>query len=117
VSIVDAIKLETVGRIDTGKGPVRIAITPDGGRIGFPLFHENAVQIADTKARAVTHTVPVGKQPAGTTMSSDGELLFVSCEQEGLVYVISVADGEILSTIATGDGPDAMACLDLAEAS
>jgi YVTN family beta-propeller protein len=115
VSIVDAVKYEVVGRIDTGQGPVRIAITPEGGRIAFPLFHENAVQIADTTTRLVTHTVPVGKQPAGTTMSSDGELLFVSCELERKVYVLSVADGEVLTTISTGEGPDAMACLDQAE--
>jgi hypothetical protein len=50
-------------------------------------------------------------------MSADGEVLFVSCEHERRVYVISVADGEILSTIETGEGPDAMACLDETEVS
>jgi YVTN family beta-propeller protein len=115
VSIVDAVKYEVVGRIDTGQGPVRIAITPEGGRIAFPLFHQDAVQIADTATRMVTYTVPVGKQPAGTTMSRDGELLFVSCELERTVYVLSVSDGEVLATISTGEGPDAMACLELTE--
>ena len=66
VSIVDAIQLETIGRIDTGRGPVRIAMTPDGGRIAFPLFHQDAVQVADTRTRSIVHTIPVGKQPAGT---------------------------------------------------
>jgi YVTN family beta-propeller protein len=115
VSIVDTVKYEVVGRIDTGQGPVRIAMTPEGGRVAFPLFHQNAVQIADTATKMVTHTVPVGKQPAGTTMSRDGELLFVSCELEGTVYVLSISDGEVLTTIGTGEGPDAMACLDLIE--
>jgi YVTN family beta-propeller protein len=94
---------------------VRIVITPDGGRIAFPLFHEDAVQIADTASREVTRTIAVGRQPAGATMSADGELLFVSCELERKVYVIALADGEVLTTLATGEGPGAMASLDLME--
>jgi DNA-binding beta-propeller fold protein YncE len=73
------------------------------------------VQIADTKAKTVTHTIPVGSHPAGTAMSPDGELLFVSCASERRVYVISLADGEVLSIITTGEGPGALACVDLAE--
>jgi YVTN family beta-propeller protein len=117
VSVVDAIKLETIGRIDTGRGPVRIAISPEGKRIAVPLFHADAVQIVDTNARSVTHTIPVGRQPAGATLSADGEVLFVSCERERRVYAISMAEGEVLSSIATGEGPDAMACLDSGEMS
>jgi len=117
VSIVDAIRFETIGRIDTGRGPVRIATTPDGGRMAFPLFHQDAVQIAETRTRRIVHTIPVGKQPAGTTMSADGELLFVSCELERQVHVIALASGEVLATLSTGEGPGAMASLDLAEIS
>ena len=73
------------------------------------------MQIADTQTRAVTQTIAVGKQPAGTTLSADGALLFVSCEHERKVYVIALADGEVLTTLSTGEGPDAMACLDLTE--
>ncbi len=108
-------QVTTVGRIDTGEGPVRIAITPDGSRIAFPLLHKDAVQIADTASRKITHTIAVGKQPAGTTISADGELLFVSCERERKVYVIALADGKVLTTVSTGEGPDAMASLDLME--
>lgn len=115
VSIVDPIRIRTVGRIDTGRGPVSIVITPDGARIAFSLFDEDAVQIADTQTRAVKQTIAVGKQPAGTTLSADGALLFVSCEHERKVYVIALADGEVLTTLSTGEGPDAMACLDLTE--
>jgi YVTN family beta-propeller protein len=104
-----------VDRIGTGRGPVRVAITPDGSRIGFPLFFGDAVQIADTTTRRVTHTIAVGRQPAGTTMSADGELLYVSCELDRTVHVVSMAEGRVVTTIATGEGPDAMASLDLAE--
>jgi YVTN family beta-propeller protein len=117
VSIVDAIRFEPIGRIDTGRGPVRIAVTPDGGRMVFPLFHQDAVQVAETRTRRIVHTIPVGKQPAGATVSADGDLLFVSCELERQVHVIALASGEVLTTLSTGEGPGAMASLDLAEVS
>jgi YVTN family beta-propeller protein len=115
IAVVETGQFEMVGRIATGRGPVRVAITPDGGRIGFPLFFGDAVQIADTSTLQVVHTTPVGRQPAGTTMSRDGEVLFVSCEMDRRVYVVSVADGQVLTTIGTGEGPDAMASLELDE--
>jgi YVTN family beta-propeller protein len=111
VSVIDTDCGRVVGSITTGRGPVRIAMTPDGGRIAFPLFHQNAVQIADTAERRVIHTIPVGSQPAGTTLSADGKLLFVSCELEDTVYVISMEHAAVVGRIRTGRGPDAMLCL------
>jgi YVTN family beta-propeller protein len=111
VSVIDTELARVVGSIATGRGPVRIAMTPDGGRIAFPLFHQNAVQIADTSSWRVTHTIPVGCQPAGTTLSADGTLLFVSCELEDAVYVISMEEAAVVGRIRTGRGPDAMLCL------
>jgi YVTN family beta-propeller protein len=115
ISIVDTGKLATIGEIPTGKGPVRIVVTPDGQRLAFPLFHADQVQIADTRTAKVTHTIPVGKQPAGTTISPDGELVFVSCELEKTVYVLSLKENQIVTKIGTGEGPDAMICMDATE--
>lgn len=115
IAVVETAGFEVVGRIATGRGPVRVAITPDGRRIGFPLFFGDAVQIADTATLEIAHSVPVGRQPAGTTLSADGELLYVSCEMDRRVYVVSMADGVVVTTLATGEGPDAMVSLDLPE--
>jgi YVTN family beta-propeller protein len=115
IAIVDTAAQRMVGQIPTGKGPVRIVITPDGERIGFPLFFADAVQVANTSTRQVTQTIPVGRQPAGTTMSRDGRLLFVSCELERTVYVVSLYAGEVITKIPTDEGPDSMVCLDEAD--
>jgi YVTN family beta-propeller protein len=115
VAVVDRERGEMVDTIATDPGPVRVVITPDGKRLAIPLFHSDAVQIADTESRRVTHTVPVGKQPAGTAISRDGRLVFMSCEEENMVYVFSMDTVEIVKKIATGPGCDAMVCLDFAD--
>ena len=100
-----------IDRINTGHGPVRIVITPAGDRLGIPLFHSAAVEIADTSSRKVTHTFPVGPHPAGTCMSPDGKLVFMSCEDENLVYVFDMDNLAVINKIKTGNGADAMVCL------
>ncbi|MBN1481631.1 hypothetical protein EH223_04645 [candidate division KSB1 bacterium] len=111
ISIVDRHKGQQVDTIKTGHGPARVVLTPDGQRLVIPLYHSAAVQIADTTRRQVTHTVTVGSHPAGTTLSPDGRLAFISCEDENLVYVLSMSSFEVIGTIKTGPGCDAMVCL------
>jgi len=109
--VVDCDKGEMADKIVTGNGPVRVVITPEGGRLVIPLFHSAAVDVAETSIRKVTHTIPVGPHPAGTCMSPDGELVFISCEDENRVYVIHMDTMEIVQKIKTGNGADAMVCL------
>jgi YVTN family beta-propeller protein len=111
VAVVDCKRGEVVDRIPTGHGPVRVVITPDGGRLGIPLFHSAAVQIADTQSRTVTHTLQVGPHPAGACISPDGKLVFMSCEEENLVYVFNMDNLALKQRIRTGKGADAMVCL------
>jgi hypothetical protein len=48
---------------------------------------------------------------AGTTMSPDGELVFMSCELENTVYVVSIETLSVVNTIKTENGCDSMVCL------
>jgi YVTN family beta-propeller protein len=111
VAVVDCQQGKMIDKMDTGKGPVRIVITPDGSLLGIPLFHSAAVEIADTKTRKVIHTFPVGPHPAGTCISPDGKLVFMSCEDENLVYVFDLDNLAVINKIKTGNGADAMVCL------
>jgi YVTN family beta-propeller protein len=111
VAVVDCLQGKMIDRIETGHGPVRVVITPCGSRLGIPLFHSAAVEIADTKTRKVTDTFPVGPHPAGTCISPDGKLVFISCEDENLVYVFDMDNLGVINKIKTADGADAMVCL------
>jgi len=100
-----------IDKIETGNGPVRIVISPDGQQLCVPLFHSASVQFANTLTREVTNTIQIGPHPAGICLSPDGKLVFISCEEENLVYVIDFKTFEILNKIKTGNGADAMVCL------
>ena len=71
--------------------------------------------MADTASGKVTQTIAVGPHPAGTCISPDGKLVFISCEDENLVYVFDLETLEIVQKIKTGDGADAMVCLSASE--
>lgn len=111
VAVIDCEKGEMTDQIETGHGPVRVVITPDGKRLAVPLFHSASVEFIDTQSRKVSHTKSLGPHPAGTCISPDGKLVFVSCEDENLVYVFNMENMEIIQKIRTGDGADAMVCL------
>jgi YVTN family beta-propeller protein len=111
VAVVDCMQGKMIDQIKTGHGPVRVVITPDGSRLCIPLFHSAAVEIADTATRKVTQTFPVGPHPAGTCISPDGKLVFMSCEEENLVYIFDMDNLAIINKIRTGSGADAMVCL------
>jgi YVTN family beta-propeller protein len=115
VAVVDCSLGKMVDRIKTGHGPVRIAIQPDGRHLVVPLFHSAAVEILDPASKQVIRTIALGPHPAGTCLSPDGKLAFISCEDENKVYVLDLEKLEIMSTLDTGQGADAMVCLDSSE--
>lgn len=111
VAVIDREKGEMTEEIVTGNGPVRIVMSPDGRMLYIPLFHSAAVDIADTRVKKVIKTINVGPHPAGTCLSPDGRILFISCEEENMVYAIDTNSFGIISKIRTGNGADAMVCL------
>lgn len=111
VAVIERYKGEMTEAITTGKGPVRIVMSPGGKRLYIPLFHSAAVDVADTDIKKVIRTIEVGSHPAGTCLSPDGKMLFISCEEENMVYIIDTTSFEIVNKIGTGNGADAMVCL------
>jgi WD40 repeat protein len=49
--------------------------------------------------------------PDWTCMSPDGKLVFMSCEEENLVYIFDMDNLAVQNKIRTGNGADAMVCL------
>ena len=108
ITVIDTAKQQPIANIPTGKGPVRIALTPDGNTLVYALMHEKKVAFADPRARRQTDYVIVPGQPVSCTLSHDGRLAFASAEENDTVYIISVADKKIVGEIKTakGAGPD-----------
>ena len=108
ITVIDTVKRQPIANISTGKGPVRVALTPDGNTLVYALMHERKVAFADPVARRQTDYLLIPGEPVSCNVSRDGKLAFVSAEAADTIYVISIADKKIVGEIKTakGAGPD-----------
>jgi DNA-binding beta-propeller fold protein YncE len=108
ISIIDTGKQAEKGRIATGKGPNRIALTGDERYLVYSLIDENKVEIADPKTRKVLGQVALAGRPVSLTLSRDSQYAFASAQDDDTVYVVSIADRKLAREIKTrkGSGPD-----------
>lgn len=108
ITVIDTSKQQAIANIATGKGPVRIAITPDGSWLVYALMHENKVAFANPKTREQTDYLLLPNPPVSCTLSYDGKFAFASADEQDRVYVISIAEKKIVREIKTpeGAGPD-----------
>jgi YVTN family beta-propeller protein len=110
ITVIDTANQRAIAHIPTGKGPVRIAITPDGRTLVYALMHEKKVAFADPQQRKQTDyvIVPGSGDPVSLTLSRDGSLAFTSAETADTVYIISVAEKKIVGELKMpkGSGPD-----------
>ena len=108
ITVIDTGKNQAIANIPTGKGPVRIAITPDGNTLVYALMHEKKVAFARPKERRQTDYLIVPGQLVSCNLSQDGKLAFVSDEEADTVFVISIPEKKIVRTfkVAAASGPD-----------
>ncbi len=109
ISIIDTDKKERVGVIPSaGKGPGRIALTPDGKTLVYNLQPGQAVGFADVATRKETALIPIGGNPLSLTMSRDGRFAYAGIQDQDKVVVISIPERKITRTFSTpkGSGPD-----------
>jgi DNA-binding beta-propeller fold protein YncE len=90
IHVVDVAKATTdpahavVANVPAGCSPVRLAISPDGGRVYVTARNSNALLAFDTAkfqadaAHALVGTVPVGSSPVGVAVVSGGRHVVVT---------------------------------------
>ncbi|MCW5982903.1 MAG: beta-propeller fold lactonase family protein [Bryobacteraceae bacterium] len=112
ITVIDPATQTASGLIKTGKGPVRVKVAP-GGAVVYALMHDNAIGIADAKARKEVATVKLGGSPVSLELSPDGALAYASAQDLDTVYVVSVKDRKIVREIKTSPKmfPDAVMAL------
>ena len=99
--------LETL--MDVGRGPVQLALKPDGGE----LFVSNS--LSDTISEVVTSKDDVGgayamgDDPVRGLVSSDNAMLYIANFRSQWVTVYAPDDGRRIGSIHVGDGPSALA--------
>ena len=107
---VAAIRLKSgeVTLIPTGKGPARVALTPDGKTLVYNLQFEPAVGFADVASRKQVAQVPLTGRPLSLTMTRDGRRAFLGIQDQDKVVFVSVAERKIekILELPKGSGPD-----------
>jgi YVTN family beta-propeller protein len=108
ISIIDTRSQAVVGTIPTGKGPARVAITPDGKTLIYNLQFEPAVGFADIATRKQTGLVRLTGRPLSLTMARNGRRVFTGIQDQDKVVFVSVEKRAIERTIdlPKNSGPD-----------
>jgi YVTN family beta-propeller protein len=108
ISIIDTATKKVTGEISTGKGPGRIAITPDGKTLVYNLQFEPAVGFADIAAAKQIAQIALTSRPLSLTMTKDGRRVFLGIQDQDKVVFVSVPERRIEKTVELpkGSGPD-----------
>jgi PQQ-dependent catabolism-associated beta-propeller protein len=113
VDIIDAEKLEAKARVEFQLRairrelftPVDIIITRDGAKAYVALGRANHVAVIDTKTRAVTDYIVVGKRAWGLRLNADESRLWVANGLSDDVSIIDTRTNKVLLSVPVGQVP------------
>jgi YVTN family beta-propeller protein len=101
--------------LDVGRGPVQLALKPDGGETFVSNSLSDSISEIDTSKNDVGGASLIGQDPVRGLVSSDNAVLYVANYGSQYVTAYSIADGKRLPQAVpgadghVGDGPVAMA--------
>jgi YVTN family beta-propeller protein len=97
--------------LDVGRGPVQLALKPDGGEVFVSNSLSNSISEIYADKDDVAGAYLMGAEPVRGIVSQDNSLLYVGNWHSQEVTVYSIPDGKRLGGpgIHVGDGPSAMA--------
>ncbi len=114
VAVIDTASNTITATVQVGPAPTLLAITPDGTRVYvannvFPQA-TGTVSVIDTANNVVTSTVPIGPGGAyAVAISPDGTRTWVTNIDANSVSVINVPTNTVITAIAVGAAPQAVA--------
>jgi len=125
VVVVDAGERKVVQRIEVGKRPRGIQLSPDGKQvfvalsgspIGGPGVDESKLPPADRTADGIgvvdvaTGTLvrkyQSGRDPEAFALSADGKMLYVSNEETSEMTALDLTTGQIVGRVKVGEEPE-----------
>jgi YVTN family beta-propeller protein len=104
ISVIDVAKREVAGQIETGAGPVRIALTPDGSTLVYALMQDRAIGFADVASRREVARVTVDGMPVSLHLSADGSEAYAASEEIDTVHIVDVAARRLIRSFQTPKG-------------
>ena len=98
--------------LDVGRGPVQLALKPDGGELFVSNSQSNSISEVVTSTDDVGGAYMIGDDPVRGLVSSDNALLYVANFHSQFLTIYSIDDGKRLPLSLTphvGDGASALA--------
>ncbi|MEA3049193.1 MAG: hypothetical protein QOG84_1029, partial [Sphingomonadales bacterium] len=82
VHVIDSASLKETGRLDVGKRPRGIALSPDRKTLYVAASDSNDIAAVDLATGKVTARLPSGPDPETFALSPDGKRLYVANEND-----------------------------------
>jgi YVTN family beta-propeller protein len=95
--------------MDVGRGPVHLALKPDGGELFVSNSLSDSISEVVTTTNDVGGAYAMGDGPVRGLVSSDNSMLYVASFRSQWVTVYSPGDGRRVGSVHVGDGPSALA--------
>ena len=89
-----------------GKGPKRMAFTPNGAQVWVTNSASNQTTVFDAHAREMIAALEMAKAPSSLYFSGDGRRLFVTNANANELSTVDVASRKILTVVPIGTDPD-----------
>jgi DNA-binding beta-propeller fold protein YncE len=108
IVLIDTGKQAVVGRIATGQGPGRVALTPDEKTLVYNMQLGERLGFADVATRKQLKEVVLPGHPLSLNLSHDGRLAYLGIQDMDKIVIASVPKREIVQVFDTpkGAGPD-----------
>ncbi|HEX8241293.1 MAG TPA: PQQ-dependent catabolism-associated beta-propeller protein [Allosphingosinicella sp.] len=109
VHVVDSRSLKERGRIDIGRRPRGMVLSPDGKTLFVAVSDDDRIAAVDVAARKITGHLPSGPDPETIAISPDGRTMYVANEDDSLLSFVDVAARRIVREAAVGGEPEGTA--------
>jgi PQQ-dependent catabolism-associated beta-propeller protein len=109
IHVLDGSTGKVTGRIDVGRRPRGIGLSPDGRTLYVAAGDDDRIDVVDVASRRRTGSLPSGPDPERFAVSPDGRRLYVANERDSAVSFVDVASRTIVQTVEVGGEPEGMA--------
>ena len=101
VLVVDTDSWQEVGRVPVAGQPVFVMARPDGRQVwvNFAVPDYHRVQVIDTQAQRIVHTLEPGKAVLHMEFTPRGEAVWISSRDDNRVSVVSTEDFRTLAQL------------------
>ncbi|HEV2747066.1 MAG TPA: PQQ-dependent catabolism-associated beta-propeller protein [Allosphingosinicella sp.] len=109
IHVIDGATLKETGRIDIGKRPRGLALSPDGRLLYVAVSNDNRISAVERATGKLLGHIPSGPDPETFAVSPDGKHLYIANEDDSLVSVVDIEKRSLISEITVGAEPEGTA--------